>query len=74
MFGLSPARTDDGRSPHRAGRQPLWSRNGKEIFYRVGNKMMVVDVSATDADLTLSQPRQLFEQRYVFQNSFGGEL
>ncbi len=49
------------------GTQPLWSRNGKEIFYRVGNKMMVVDVSA-GMDLTLSQPRQLFEQRYVFQN------
>jgi hypothetical protein len=45
----------------------LWSRNGKEIFYRVGNKMMVVEVSAR-MDLTLSQPRQLFEQRYVFQN------
>jgi hypothetical protein len=45
----------------------LWSRNGKEILYRVGNKMMVVDVSA-GLDLTLSHPRQLFEQRYVFQN------
>jgi eukaryotic-like serine/threonine-protein kinase len=49
------------------GTQPLWGRNGKEIYYRVGNKMMVVDVSA-GVDLTLSQPRQLFEQRYVFQN------
>jgi eukaryotic-like serine/threonine-protein kinase len=49
------------------GTQPLWSRNGKEIFYRVGNKMMVVNVSA-GVDLSLSQPRQLFEQRYVFQN------
>jgi serine/threonine protein kinase len=49
------------------GTQPLWSRNGKEILYRVGNKMMVVDVSA-ELDLTLSHPRQLFEQRYVFQN------
>jgi serine/threonine-protein kinase len=49
------------------GTQPMWSRTGKEIFYRVGNKMMVVDVS-TARDLTLSPPRQLFEQRYVFQN------
>jgi serine/threonine protein kinase len=49
------------------GTQPVWSRNGKEIFYRVGNKMMVVDVAA-GVDVTLSQPRQLFEQRYVFQN------
>ena len=44
---------------------PLWSRNGKELFYRNGNKMMVVDVSASP-DLTLSQPRMLFEQRYAF--------
>jgi serine/threonine protein kinase/Tol biopolymer transport system component len=51
----------------RGGTQPLWSRNGKEIFYRVENKMMVVDVSGS-RDLTLSQPRQLFDQRYVFQN------
>jgi hypothetical protein len=45
----------------------LWSKNGKEIFYRAENKMMVVDVSG-NVDLTLSQPRQLFDQRYVFQN------
>ena len=50
-----------------SGTQPLWNRNGKEIFYRIGNKMMVVDVSA-GVVFTLSQPRQLFEQRYVFQN------
>jgi serine/threonine protein kinase/Tol biopolymer transport system component len=49
------------------GTQPLWNRNGKEIFYRIGNKMMVVDVSG-GVDLILSQPRQLFDQRYVFQN------
>ena len=52
----------------RGGTQPLWNRNGKEIFYRIGNKMMVVDVSGGSANLTLSQPRQLFDQRYVFQN------
>jgi serine/threonine protein kinase/Tol biopolymer transport system component len=49
------------------GTQPMWNSNGKEIFYRIGNKMMVVDVSG-NVDLTLSQPRQLFDQRYVFQN------
>ena len=49
------------------GTQPLWSRTGKEIFYRAGDRMMVVAVSV-GLDLTLSQPRQLFEQRYVFQN------
>ncbi len=47
------------------GTHPKWNRNGKELFYRVGNKMMVVDV-LTSPDLTLSQPRVLFEQRYAF--------
>jgi Tol biopolymer transport system component len=51
----------------KGGTQPLWNRNGKEIFYRSGNKMMVVDVSGS-GDPTFSQPRQLFDQRYVFQN------
>ena len=47
------------------GTHPRWNRNGKELFYRSGNKMMVVDV-ATSPTLTLSQPRVLFEQRYAF--------
>jgi serine/threonine-protein kinase len=49
------------------GSQPLWNRNGKELFYRNGNRMMAVSVSL-GGELALSQPRQLFEQRYVSQN------
>ena len=45
----------------------MWNRNGKEIFYHAGNKMIAVDVSG-DPDLTLSQPRPLFDQRYLFQS------
>jgi Tol biopolymer transport system component len=47
------------------GTHPRWNRNGKELFYRNGDRMMVVDV-ATSPTLTLSQPRILFEQRYAF--------
>ena len=47
------------------GTHAKWNSNGKEVFYRAENKMMVVDV-ATSPDLTLSQPRVLFEQRYSF--------
>ncbi len=47
------------------GTHPRWNRNGRELFYRNGNRMMVVDV-ATSPALTLSQPRVLFEQRYSF--------
>ena len=50
------------------GTHPIWNRNGKELFYRNGNKMMVVDVS-TRPDLTLSQPRLLFERQFAFQTT-----
>jgi serine/threonine protein kinase/Tol biopolymer transport system component len=47
------------------GTQPLWNPNGREIFYRNGDKMMAVAV-ATTPDIKLSTPRALFEQRYAF--------
>jgi len=47
------------------GTQPVWNPNGKEIFYRSGDKMMSVEVTTT-ADIKLSNPRMLFEQRYAF--------
>ena len=53
----------------RGGTHPKWNKNGKELFYRDGNKMMVVDVTTAAPGLTLSQPRVLFEQRYSFGNA-----
>ena len=47
------------------GTQAVWNPHGKELFYRSGNKMMVVEVT-TKPDLALSQPRVLFEQPYAF--------
>jgi len=47
------------------GTQPLWNPNGREIFYRNGDKMMAVEV-ATTPDIKLSTPHALFEQRYAF--------
>ena len=47
------------------GTQPVWNPNGKEIFYRTGDKMMSVEVTTTPA-VKLSNPRMLFEQRYAF--------
>jgi Tol biopolymer transport system component len=50
----------------RGGTHPKWNPNGKELFYRTGNKMMVVEVSTRSGDIALSQPRVLFEQRFAF--------
>ncbi len=47
------------------GLHPMWSRTGSEIFYRAGNRMMSVSVSARP-ELTLSQPKVLFEGRYTY--------
>jgi serine/threonine-protein kinase len=47
------------------GTQPIWNRNGREIYYRDGNKMMAVAVSL-DAEPVLEDPVLLFEERYSF--------
>jgi len=51
------------------GSYPLWRRDGAELFYRSGNKMMAVSVSARGSDVTLSTPRMLFDRRYGFETS-----
>jgi eukaryotic-like serine/threonine-protein kinase len=48
------------------GTQPVWNPNGKEIFYRIGDKMMAVGVTASGGDVTLSAPAQLFERTYAY--------
>ncbi len=42
------------------GSRPLWSPDGREIFYRDGSKMMVVSIG-TQPDLGVGKPRELFE-------------
>jgi serine/threonine-protein kinase len=47
------------------GTQAIWNPNGHEIFYRMDDKMMVVDVTTSPA-LKLSSPTILFEARYAY--------
>ena len=42
------------------GREPQWSRDGKELFYRVGRAMMAVPVELR-SEFTAGEPRKLFE-------------
>jgi Tol biopolymer transport system component len=46
------------------GNEPVWNRNGRELFYRSGNKMMAVDI-ATQPGLAVGKPHMLFEGPYV---------
>lgn len=48
------------------GSQPVWNPNGKEIFYRIGDRMMAVGVTVTGNDVQLSAPQQLFARTYAF--------
>jgi hypothetical protein len=46
------------------GLHPLWSRDGRRIFYRSAERMMAVDVLGTPEHL--GTPQVLFERRYEF--------
>jgi eukaryotic-like serine/threonine-protein kinase len=45
------------------GREPVWNRNGRELFYRTGDKMMAVEIT-TQPSFSVGKPRMLFEGRY----------
>jgi serine/threonine-protein kinase len=45
------------------GTEPAWNPNGRELFYRSGDKMMAVDI-ATQPGFAAGTPRMLFEGRY----------
>ena len=52
------------------GTEPLWSPNGRELFYRHGKRVMVVDVTRKESS-TPAHPRMLFEGDYakgLYQN------
>jgi hypothetical protein len=46
------------------GTEPVWNRNGRELFYRNGNRMMAVEIT-TQPNFALGNPRVLFEGPYV---------
>jgi len=46
------------------GTEPMWNPNGKELFYRSGNKMMAAEV-ATHPSFAVGQARLLFEGTYA---------
>ena len=45
------------------GIQPVWNPKGGELFYRNGNRMMVVQVN-TGEKLAVGQPRVMFDRPY----------
>ena len=59
---------DDGRKwqvSTSGGREPLFSRDGQEIFYRDGDKMMSAEIVA-DSEVRIDTRTVLFEDRYAY--------
>ncbi len=46
------------------GTERVWARNGRELFYRSGNKMMAVE-TRTQPSFSAGKPRMLFEGQYL---------
>lgn len=44
--------------------EPRWSRDGSKIYYRSGQRIMVVDVQ-TSPEIVLSEPRVFYEGEFV---------
>ena len=51
------------RVSSRGGAEPVWARNGRELYYLEGNKLMAVAVS-TGSEFNFKPPVHLFEFRY----------
>jgi Tol biopolymer transport system component len=45
------------------GTEPVWSRNGRELFYRSGDKMMAVEID-TRSGFSAGKPKSLFQGLY----------
>src|SRR5262249_44129053 len=49
------------------GSEPVWNPNGRELFYRSGEKVMAVDIT-TQPSFVAGKPRLLFQGGYLRTN------
>ena len=47
------------------GHDPVWSRNGSELYYQEDQKLMTAEVASTQPDLRFRTPRILFEGGFI---------
>jgi hypothetical protein len=48
------------------GHEPVWSRDGKELFFTWGTRMMAAKVIALDQEARFDAPRQLFQGGFAY--------
>ncbi len=51
------------------GQEPVWAGNGRELFYRNGDRMMAVDIT-TEPSFSAGIPAMLFEGSFETTNNF----
>jgi serine/threonine-protein kinase len=47
------------------GTEPVWAAAGRELFFRAGPKMMVVELSFNGASVRIGRPQTVFEGDYL---------
>jgi len=55
------------------GTEPVWAKNGRELFYRNGDKMMAVAIGEKGDRLEPGTPTLLFEGRFAVSTVSGGD-
>jgi serine/threonine-protein kinase len=55
------------------GAEPIWARNGRELFYRNGDRMMVATIQTQDRRFDAGTPAALFEGHFAVSNVSGGD-
>ncbi|MHC4190006.1 MAG: protein kinase domain-containing protein [Planctomycetota bacterium] len=58
-----PGGGDKQRISTHGGDEPVWDPSGKALYYRGGDKMMIVSVE-TNPEFSVSAPKELFSGRY----------
>jgi Tol biopolymer transport system component len=68
-----PQRTDVIPVSTSGGTEPVWARNGRELFYRNGRQMISVSFSG-ESKPVLGQPTTLFESEHRHDPSVSGAV
>jgi dipeptidyl aminopeptidase/acylaminoacyl peptidase len=53
------------------GQRPLWSPDNRKLYYITGGRMMEVDVDLSVSPITVSAPRQTFNQELMSTIALG---
>ena len=52
------------------GQEPVWARNGKELFFQNQNKLMTASIATTATDIQIGTPQMLFQGGFVPYQDF----